>query len=244
MDPLTSTAASGMRARMESLDMLANNIANSATDGYKSDREFYDLYVSSSAGGDPVPSTMPVIERPWTDLSQGVLRTTGNSLDLALEGRGFFAVDGPSGPLYTRNGSFHAAADGSLVSSDGYPVRTVGGTKLRLNATDPVTVNPDGAILQGGQPAGKLEVVDFPDTVALTKQGNTLFRVADPNAKPTSATKATVHQGKLEQSNVGTAESAVRLVSVMRQFEMLQKAISIGTEMNRRAVEEVARPNS
>src|SRR5690242_11527836 len=106
MDPLTATAASGLRARMESLELLANNVANASTGGYKADREFYSLYVAPEAEADPI-STMPVIEKPWIDLSQGVVRGTGNQLDVALDGKGFFAVDGPRGPLYTRNGSFH-----------------------------------------------------------------------------------------------------------------------------------------
>src|SRR5947199_6209968 len=98
MDPLTAVAASGLRARMESLELLANNVANASTGGYKADREFYGLYAAPEA--DDNGSTMPLIERPWTDLSQGPLQSTGNPLDLALTGRGFFAVDGPRGPLY------------------------------------------------------------------------------------------------------------------------------------------------
>src|SRR5947209_20523802 len=102
MDPMTATAASGLRARMESLDLLANNVANASTGGYKADREFYSLYAAPEAEGG---QTMPLIEKPWVDLSQGLIHQTGNPLDLALTGRGFFAVAGPNGPLYTRNGS-------------------------------------------------------------------------------------------------------------------------------------------
>jgi flagellar basal-body rod protein FlgF len=245
MDPLTISAASGLRARMESLEMLANNLANAATGGYKTDREFYSLYTSAeAAGGDGGPAaTLPVVERPWTDFSAGNLRVTDNPLDLALEGPGFFAVDGAAGPLYTRNGSFRLAPDGSLLAAEGYPVRTAGGTPLRLAPGSQVTVNADGTVLQQGVPAGKLELVDFPDPAVLSKQGNTYFRAAGPNAAPVPAAAA-VHQGKLEQSNVAAPEGAVRLISLMRQFEMLQKAVTIGGEMNRRAVEEVARPNS
>src|SRR5690242_18395190 len=106
MDSLTALAASGLRARMESLDLLANNVANASTGGYKADREFYSLYAGSAEENEGDPSTMPVIERPWTDHAQGTLQRTGNPLDLALDGKGFFAVDGPSGRLFTRNGSF------------------------------------------------------------------------------------------------------------------------------------------
>src|SRR5205085_11375182 len=100
MDPLTAVAASGLRARMESLELLANNVANAATGGYKADREFYGLYTAAESDA---TSTMPLIERPWTDMSQGIIHTTGNPLDVSLSGNGFFAVNGPSGRLYTRN---------------------------------------------------------------------------------------------------------------------------------------------
>src|SRR5689334_21559633 len=117
MDSLTAIAASGLRSRMESLEMLANNVANASSGGYKSDREFYSLYVAPEAAVAEPQATMPVIERPWTDFSQGLLSSTGNPLDLALTGKGFFSVDGPSGPLYTRNGSFRLAADGKLTTA-------------------------------------------------------------------------------------------------------------------------------
>jgi flagellar basal-body rod protein FlgF len=245
MDALTASAASGMRARMESLEMLANNLANTATNGYKADREFYGLYVSPEArdGAAAPAATLPVIERQWTDFSPGNLRATGNPLDVALSGRGFFAVEGPSGPLYTRNGSFRMAADGTLTSAAGHPVRGEGGGRLRLDPSLPITIEADGSIRQQGREAGRIEVVDFADPGVLAKQGNTYFKAAE-GAAPAAAGGAQLHQGKLEESNVAAPEAAVRLVALMRQFEMLQKAVALGGEMNRRAVEEVARPGS
>ena len=238
MDALTISAASGLRARMQSLDLLANNLANTETSGYKTDREFYNLYVSAEGQADENAETLPVIERNWTDFSQGELHTTGSPLDLALSGRGFFAVDGPAGSLYTRNGSFRVSPAGQLVTADGYPARLAGGAKLQLQPAVAIEVSPDGAVSQNGQTLGNLEIADFADASTLVKQGASYF--SSP-AAPQPAASATIAQGKLEGSNVGAAESAVRLVSVMRQFEMLQKAVSLGTQMNREAVEEVAR---
>ena len=244
MDALTISAASGMRARMESLEMLANNLANAATGGYKKDREFYSLYVSpEAAGGAAAPvSTLPVIERRWTDFSAGNLRATGEPLDAALSGPGFFAVNGPSGPLYTRNGSFRMARDGTLLAAGGDPLRAAGGGSLRLDPSLPVSIGPDGTVRQQGQAAGRIDVVNFADPSGLAKQGNTYFR-SDTAPSP-AGPETEVLQGTLEESNVGAPEAAVRLVALMRQFEMLQKAVSLGGEMNRRAVEEVARPGS
>ena len=243
MDALTSAAASGLRARMQSLDMLANNLANADTGGYKIDREFYSLFTGPETGGND-PVTLPVIERHWTDFSQGTIRPTGNPLDFALSGQGFFRVEGPNGPLYTRHGAFKFSQAGVLVTSEGYPVRLAGGGSLQAQSGAPLDVAADGSINQQGQPLGKLDVVGFENAGALVKQGNTYFRTADDTAGARPAAGVDVQQGRLESSNVGAAESAVRLVGVMRQFEMLHKAISIGAEMNKRAVEEVARVGS
>jgi flagellar basal-body rod protein FlgF len=241
MDPMTAIAASGLRARMESLDLLANNVANASTGGYKADREFYSLYVAPEAAANDSLATMPVIERPWVDQSQGNLHTTGNPLDVAISGKGFFAVNGPAGPLYTRNGSFRLAADGKLTAADGYPVRDQQGAPLTLQAGRPIEISGDGTVTQDGAVIGKLEVVDFTSNAGLSKQGSNYFRVTDPALRPSPPAGASIQQGTLEASNTGSAEAAVRLVSVLRQFEMLQKAVSIGTDMNKKAIEEVAK---
>ena len=249
MDSLTTSAASGMRALMDTLNMSANNLANSSTNGFKSDKEFYGLYTSieaqSAADAEGyLASTNPVVQSQYTDFAQGMLVRTGNPLDLALNGKGFFAANGPSGPLYTRNGNFKLTPDGILTTHEGYVLRTVEKLPIQTQSTSPLEVTPDGQVLQDGAPLGTLELVNFSDTKVLSKQGNNYFRVEDPNAKPVPVTETQVEQNKIEGSNVSTAGAAVRLVHVMRQFEMLQKAISISGDMNKHAVEEVARVSS
>lgn len=248
MDPLTISAASGMRARMESIDMLANNLANATTVGYKSDREFYSLYASAEAMADALESpegadTAPVVETHWTDMSQGVLRSTGNPLDLAIDGDGFFAVQGPKGNLYTRNGNFRLSRTGTLVTADGYPVMTSSGGNIKSQTTAPLEITPDGTVSQQGQTLGQLQLVSFPAPSAINKQGANYFSQSDPNANP-SASAASVYQGRLEDSNSGAAEGAIRLVEIMRQFEMLQRAAKIGAEMDQQAVQQVAKVTS
>src|SRR5437879_3024463 len=115
MDPLLISAASGMNARMESIDMLANNLANTGTAGFKADREFNGLFEQE----------LPVIERQWTDFSQGTVIPTGNPLDLALSGKGLFALNTPTGIVYTRNGSFQISKTNQLATAEGYTLRNI-----------------------------------------------------------------------------------------------------------------------
>ncbi len=241
MDPLTAIAASGLRSRMDSLEMLANNVANASTAGYKSDREFYSLYLAPEANTD---ATMPVVERPWTDFSQGTLRATGNSLDLALAGKGFFSVNGPSGPLYTRSGAFRIAPSGALVTSEGYPVRGAGGTVVNVAGSSPLEISTDGTVRQAGNIVGQLEIADFTSTAGLVKHGNNYFHSGQAPAQTAAPPGTAIRQGHLEESNTGSAEAAVRLIGVMRQFEMLQKAVALGADMNQHAIQEVARVGS
>lgn len=224
--------------------MLANNISNASTGGYKRDSELYGLYAAEQNAADPEVAVLPVIERHWTDFAQGQLQPTGNPLDVSLSGKGFFAVDGPAGPLYTRNGSFQLSSNGSLTTMDGYAVRLVGGGALQVEAGAPLEIGRDGSVRQRSQLLGRIEVVDFADRSVLAKQSGVYFRSADPNRQPVPAAGVEVHQGKIEASNVAGAESAVRLVSVMRQFEMLQRAVLLAGEMNRKAIDEVARVGS
>ena len=144
MDQIGVTAASGLRSRMQALDMLANNLANSTTSRSKTDREFYGLFsadADSSVEGETSPTTLPVIQKQWTDFSQGTLQPTGSPLDVALSGKGFFSIKGPSGPLYTRNGGFQLSPSGTLTTADGYPVNTVGGGTIQAKSETPISVS-------------------------------------------------------------------------------------------------------
>lgn len=244
MDPLTTTAASGMRARMETLDMLANNIANSSSAGFKADTDFYGLYHSEEAASDsglPAPTESPVTEKQWTDFSQGQITPTGNELDLALSGEGFFTVQGPNGVLYTRNGSFRVSNDGTLTTRQGYPVLNAENKPIRIDGTKSTQVDGTGRILQGGNEVAQFKLVNFTAPRTLEKQESTYFRLSVSTLTPAPATDVKVEQRSVESANVQPAQAAVKLVSVMRQFEMLQRAMSIGNEMNKQAVEDVAR---
>lgn len=249
MDQISVTAASGMRSRMEALDLLSNNLANSSTNGFKLDREFYSLFkAEDDAFRDPALQaiTLPVIQKRWTDFQQGNLQPSANPLDVALSGKGFIAVDGPKGPLYTRNGSLKLSPQGILTTQDGFPVRNVkppANRPIQSVSQSPIEITKTGSVRQDGNEIGQMEIVNFADLTALDKSGNNYFRVIDPRAKAVAIPETAVEQGRTENSNVAAAESAVRLVELMRQYEMLNKAVSVASDLNKKATDEVAKVN-
>jgi flagellar basal-body rod protein FlgF len=241
MDQISVLAAGGIRSRMQSLDVVANNLANSSTSGYKSDGEFYSMFASESASDDGSgPSSVPTIERQWTDFAQGLLESTNNPLDFGISGKGFFIVEGPSGPLYTRNGNFRFDTKGQLVTGDGYPLLQQNGQPFKANPAVPIKVSRDGEISQADKSIGRIKLAEFAKTAGLTKQGNNYFQ-NNTAQEPEDATGAEIYQGKIEASNVSASHGAVRIVGLMRQFEMMQKAISISNDMGKKAIEEVAK---
>lgn len=233
MDTLLISAASGIKARMESLDMLANNLANSETAGFKADSEFFNLYQQQ----------LPVIEQQWTNFSQGTLVATGNPLHVALSGKGFLAVNGPAGAVYTRSGVLQITKANELATPDGYTVRNAlnQGKPMQVDPSATVVIDKAGIVSQNGEVIGQMELVRIPSAAdTLKKLGNSYFALAG-HGSATAERDTEVMQGQLEQSNVTVADSAVRLINVMRQFEMLQKAMAIGSQMNKQAVQQVAR---
>lgn len=249
MDPLTIAAASGMRARLEALDLLANNIANSSTPGFKADREAYTSYLGEESLGAEMDGvgysqiSSPLIEAHRTDFSQGALTPTGSASDLALSGDGFFLLDSANGPLLTRSGKLHVSRDGRLLSAEGHEFATVAPQRIRADPELPVEVDSDGTVRQQGSPLGRLKVVKYAIQSQPPKREGVYFALDTGQARTLVPSEAEVQQGMVENSNYSVPEAAVRLVAVLRQFESLQKALQLGGEMGRKAVEEVARVN-
>jgi flagellar basal body rod protein FlgG len=241
MDQISVLAAAGMQARMQSLDLVGNNLANSSTSGYKTDGEFYTLFASESAGEDASGTfSVPMIQRQWTDFGQGLLEPTNNPLDFGISGKGFFVVQGPSGPLYTRNGNFRFSTSGALVTSEGYPLLQENGQPFLANTAQPLEVSRDGDITQSGKSIGRIGLAEFQSTSSLAKFGSNFF-ANSTGQEPVGAIGAQIYQGKIEASNVSASHGAVRIVGLSRQFEMMQKAISLSNDMGKKAIEEVAK---
>jgi flagellar basal-body rod protein FlgF len=243
MDPLSTAAASGIRSRMESLELLANNIANQATAGYKTDREFHNLFRSPYAegSGNEPPTSLPTIESQWTDFSQGAIDTTGNPLDLAISGDGFFLVEGSKGTLFTRSGQFEVSPDGTIETQQGFPLLDTAGQPILVDPSLAVEVTGGAALMQEGQLVAQIGLTKFTDPQKLRKEAGVYFSNPDAVMSGSEATDAKVHQGAVESANFSPAEATVRMVGVMRQFEMLQKALQLGSDMNRHALQDVAK---
>ena len=233
MDSFTISVAGGLRSRMQALDIVANNIANATTAGFKADRTFQAALTDAR-------SSNASVTRMWTDFTQGTIQSTGNSSDLALNGPGLFTVATKSGPLYTRGGSFLVSADGELITAQGHKLLAEGGAPVKINPGRPFEIGPDGTVVQDGATAGKVAVVEFAPSATLEKQGGSYYKPADGQPDPKPA-QARIIQRSVENSNVSAAESSVEMISIMRQFEALQKALSLHGEMDKRTVEEGAR---
>ncbi len=244
MNPALLTAAAGMKARIETVDVLANNLANASTDGYKADAEFYRLFETAQARPDPLTGDadpMPVAEASWVNFAQGPIETTGSAFDIALEGPGFLTVQGPNGPLYTRQGSLGRSSDGELVGPNGLAVLGAGGKPIQIPANVEIVISEDGAIRADQATIGRLPIVELDEPRALRKAGDALFSAPEQaGVRPAEQTK--VRQGAVEGSNVSPSIAAVRLISANRHFEMLRRAASlVGDEMDSRAVSELGR---
>jgi flagellar basal-body rod protein FlgF len=241
MDPGYYAACTAMMAQAQSLELVANNLANGSTAGYRAQRSIFRSVLAASSGIpiseiNQATNNYGVLEGTRLDMAQGGLQTTGNQFDFAIEGPGFFAVQTADGKVFTRNGSFHLS-HGQLVTSEGDPVL---GQKGIIRVPDgPVTLGGDGIISVDGAVAGKIEVVEFPSEAQLQSVGKTYYS-AKSNGVP--STKSVVRQGALESSNVDPVMAAVDLITVQRSTEMMQRALSIfDTQFNRIAAEELPR---
>lgn len=240
MDPIATLAASGLRARMDTLDLIANNIANGSTTGFKAD---WPIYGAESRQPETEGIQQPVLWSRWTDHQQGPLQQTGDPLNIALEGRGFLVARGAGGTVLTRGGQLALSKDGVIGTPDGLELMGADDRPIRVDPRLAFNITQDGAVGQQGRVVGQLKIVQANPLGELTKREGVHFDLS-PAAGALPASPAKVRQGFLESSNVNPADSTAKLISVLRQSESLQRAVQLGGEMNRRAAEEVSRIQS
>jgi len=241
-------AADGMLAQTIKQDVLAGNLANVSTSGYRKDTSAIHGFRSVLSDEAAAIAAEYPTELEWqeplflgvtarTDFSSGTLEATGDPCDLALEGEGFFAVETPTGTAYTRAGAFSLTQDGDLVTSQGCAVLGEDGP-IQI-AGDSFEVASDGRVTVDGQTVDRLKVVTFADPSVLQKAGAGLFTApADAEA---SDSEAAVRQGFLEGSNVNAVEQMVAMITGLRAFEANQRAIAAQDETLKQAVTELGR---
>jgi flagellar basal-body rod protein FlgF/flagellar basal-body rod protein FlgG len=233
-------ASTGLLARTQELDLAANNLANANTTGFRGAHVSFEtqMMTASANTSTRVASSFGALGSPRTDFSQGSMQQTGNSLDLALEGSGFFAIEAPTGVQYSRNGNFHLTRNGSLVTAQGYPVLGDKGPIILPGGN--VEISTAGVISVNGDVAGQLQLSEFDADVPLTSLGDAYYSA--PAAAAKSAGNLTVLQGSLESSNVNPVESAVGLIDIQRNAEMMQRALTtFHNEFNKTAAEDLPR---
>ncbi len=241
MDSGYYAACTGLVSRMQALDTIASNLSNASTVGYRAQENVFGS-VLASAGAVPrsalnrAINNYGVVNGSAMDLSQGELQKTGNGLDLAIEGPGFFAVQGANGPMYTRNGNFRVSLTGQLITATGEPVLGERGP-IQL-PPGPVSISADGTISSDGAVAGRVRVVEFPPTAHLERAGNSDYSAPANAAAP--AVRSNVRQGMLESSNVNPVSGMVELINAQRSAEMMQRALSMfNSEMDKTATQDL-----
>ena len=228
MDSGYYAAFSGLLARTQALDSAASNLSNANTNGFRAEREFFRGAITGphalQSQLNTIVNDFGVLGGNALDLGQGALAHTGNPLDVAIEGAGFFAVQTKQGTRYTRDGGFERAKDGTLITAQGEPVLNAAGKPIQIPAGQ-ISIGSDGVISVGGAVVGTIGVFTFPASVALTPEG--VNRYMAPAGKAVTSTAATVHQGSLEASNQDVIQGSLQLIVVQRQAEMMQKALTI-----------------
>jgi flagellar basal-body rod protein FlgF/flagellar basal-body rod protein FlgG len=247
MDSGLYAAYTGLMARTQALDTAANNVANAATTGYRAQRDYFRGVLASglqegvegSQIGESV-NGFGVLGGNTADFSQGPLVTTANPLDLAIDGKGFFAVQTAQGTRYTRDGEFLKSPAGQLTTRTGELVLNVAGQPVALPSGD-VTVSGDGTISVAGAVVGAVGVFDFPAGTNLQAEGANRFRAPDgATAAPVSG--VTIKEGALEGANQDAVHSTMQLVLVQRQAEMMQKALGVfSNEFDKTASEQLGK---
>ncbi|MFN3537435.1 MAG: flagellar basal-body rod protein FlgF [Brevundimonas sp.] len=245
MENAAYVALSRQMTLRRELDIVANNIANADTTGFKVEQLMVRTEIGQRARNHGIrPSASFVLDSGvGRDFGQGALRQTGRPLDFAIEGEGaFFTVETAQGEAYTRDGAFTLDPEGRLTTEAGHPVLGDGGEIILDPALGAVAVAEDGTISQDGQLVGRLNTVRFALLSVLEKGGDGLYRNT-ANEAPIEANDVQIRQGMLEGSNVNTLLEITNLIEISRAYERASKMIENQNDLSKRAVERLGRPN-
>jgi flagellar basal-body rod protein FlgF len=223
-----SSAAAALRYWERRQEVAANNLANSETHGFKAERVF----------GRMIDDLLPVADTV-TNYGTGALRPTGNTLDLALDGPGFFVVETANGERYTRGGAFRLDSEGRVVDANGNALLGEGG-EIVASGGD-LQIDREGVVRAGGTEVGRLRVVGHPEGARFAHEGANLF-VPNGAEEPMEPGARSVRQGMVEESNVNTMDSMVDMISIQRAYASVQKAMVVMDEVRQTISSEIGKP--
>lgn len=233
------------------LDVVANNIANINTNGFKADGAVFEQFIGKTARSDDMPGRDRQVSfvrdsATWINMGQGSIERTGNPLDVAISGSGFLAVQTPAGERYTRNGAMQINANGELVTSEGYQVLGDAGPIVFQPKDHDVKISDDGTIsVREGNVAntesqrGTLRLVNFSQLSQLQKEGSSLFS-APPGVAPQPNPTAHFEQGSVEKSNVQAVLEMTRMIEVTRNYTQVANMLSQQSDLQKSAIEKLA----
>jgi flagellar basal-body rod protein FlgF len=231
-------------ATHRTMDVIANNIANMATPGFKRESLLFEEYVvevpaNEAEGPGTVDVSFVLDVGTARDLNSGRLENTGVPTDVAINGAGYFVVQTPEGERYTRNGHFHFDPTGRLVTDDGHAVLSQGGEIAVRPEDGAMHISADGTISTALGVLGRLRIVTFENERALMKAGASLYTTGEGQAGPQNVEQIQVAQGTLERSNVEPVIEIARMVQVMRAYQANLDITQTSQDLLRRAIEKL-----
>ncbi|HVG51544.1 MAG TPA: flagellar basal-body rod protein FlgF [Xanthobacteraceae bacterium] len=240
-------------ALMRNLEVVANNIANVNTTGFKGDSAIFEEFLSLPAretqtgGGSGLPLSFVHDRGVWRDYAQGSVQATGNPLDVAIVGEGFLVVQTPNGERYTRNGALQIATNGQLVTSEGMPVLGDSGPitfqptdrNIAITKEGRITVN-EGAETRTEGFRGKLRVVRFANPQQLRKDGSNNFVASDGIAPTPVTTRTAIQQASIEKSNINAVMEMTRMIDITRTYTQIANMLQQHSDLRRNAIQQLA----
>lgn len=235
-------ALTGLLARSQALDSVSSNLANAGTAGFRAERDYFRNTLVGPDANDSqlngVINNYGVLGGTMLDMAQGPIQETGNPLDLAIQGQGFFAIKTANGVRYTRDGELMRATNGELVTVSGEPVLNLKNKPMVLPTGKPV-IGADGTVSVKGAVVGQIGIFDFANANELAAEGVGRYKPVG-KAKPVAGKDFSLRQGALEGSNQDVIHGTMELILVERQAQMMQKALSIFyNDFNKSATEEL-----
>ncbi|NQW12129.1 MAG: flagellar basal-body rod protein FlgF [Alphaproteobacteria bacterium] len=220
------------------MSVVANNIANMDTTGFKKEMMIYQTYTEQAGFTDKL--AFVIDQGTATDYKEGDLKTTGDTFDLAIRGPGYFQVDDGTGTKYTRNGTFTLDENNRLVTQQGFPVLDTQGNPIVVpTGSHDIVVSEDGAINLGEEVVGQLGVVEFDNLLDLKKDRNSLY---SSEVAPTPATNSKVAQGVIETSNVNPIVEMTNMINIHRSYDAVKSMIDSESKRQQEATQRLARP--